>query len=79
MSTRPGIPGFRDATTAIRGVRLHHWVGGDPAGPPVLLWHGFLATGHAWREVAPRLAAAGLAVLVVDMRGYGDSDKRWFP
>lgn len=69
------IPGFRSETRAVDGVRLHYWMGGDPAGQPVILWHGFLSTGYAWREVAPALAQAGLSVLVSDMRGYGDSDK----
>jgi pimeloyl-ACP methyl ester carboxylesterase len=41
----------------------------------VILWHGFLSTGFAWRDVAPALAKAGLSVLIPDMRGYGDSDK----
>jgi len=44
-------------------------------GQPAILWHGFLSTGFAWRGVAPALAEAGLAVLVPDMRGFGDSDK----
>jgi len=70
-----GIPGFRSETVAVGGVRLHYWIGGDPNGQPVVLWHGFLSTAYAWREVAPALAQAGLAVLVPDMRGYGDSDK----
>ena len=69
------IPGFTSETAHVDGVRLHYWVGGDPEGPPVLLWHGFLGTSYSWRQVAPGLAAAGLAVLVPDMRGYGDSDK----
>jgi pimeloyl-ACP methyl ester carboxylesterase len=69
------IPGFRDDTATISGVRLHYWLGGDPNGQPVILWHGFLSTGYAWREVAPVLADAGLAVLIPDMRGFGDSDK----
>ncbi len=69
------IPGFTSKTASVAGVRLHYRVGGDPDGPPVLLWHGFLGTGYAWRTVAPALADAGLAVLVPDMRGYGDSDK----
>ena len=69
------IPGFRSATATVAGVRLHYWLGGDPGGQPVVLWHGFLATGYTWREVAPALADAGLSVLVPDMRGYGDSDK----
>jgi pimeloyl-ACP methyl ester carboxylesterase len=41
----------------------------------VLLWHGFLATGYAWRKVATALAQNGYSVLIPDMRGYGDSDK----
>ena len=69
------IPGFRSETVAVAGVRLHYWIGGDPDGQPVILWHGFLSTGFAWRDVAPALAEAGLSVLVPDMRGYGDSDK----
>ncbi len=69
------IPGLRSETVTIGGVRLHYWVGGDPGGQPVVLWHGFLGTSYSWREVAPALAQAGLAVLVPDMRGYGDSDK----
>jgi len=69
------IPGFRGDTVTVNGVRLHYWLGGDPRGQPVVLWHGFLSTGYAWREVAPALADAGLAVLIPDMRGFGDSDK----
>jgi pimeloyl-ACP methyl ester carboxylesterase len=69
------ISGFRSDTVAVNGVRLHYWVGGNPDGKPVLLWHGFLSTGYAWHKVAPALAEAGLAVLIPDMRGFGDSDK----
>lgn len=69
------IPGFRSVTVAVAGVRLHYWIGGRPEGRPVILWHGFLSTGYAWREVATALATAGMAVLVPDMRGFGDSDK----
>jgi pimeloyl-ACP methyl ester carboxylesterase len=69
------ISGFRSDTVTVDGVLLHYWVGGRPDGQPVILWHRFLSTGYAWREVAPALASAGLSVLVPDMRGYGDSDK----
>jgi len=69
------ISGFESKSTRVGGVRLHYWTGGDPTGQPVILWHGFLSTAYAWREVAPALAEAGLSVLVPDMRGYGDSDK----
>jgi pimeloyl-ACP methyl ester carboxylesterase len=59
----------------MKGVRLHYWIGGDPEGQPVLLWHGFLSTSYEWHKVAPALAQAGVAVLIPDMREFGDSDK----
>ena len=74
-SSPVSIPGFTRATVSVNGVRLHYWLGGNPSGPPVLLWHGFLSTSLGWRYVMPRLAQAGYAVLVPDMRGYGDSYK----
>lgn len=69
------ISGFKSETVNVGGVRLHYRLGGDPNGRPVLLWHGFLGTGYVWRKVMPVLAEAGYAVLVPDMRGFGDSDK----
>lgn len=69
------VSGFKSETARVGGVRLHYWVGGALDGPPVLLWHGFLSTGYAWRKVMPALVDAGCAVLVPDMRGFGDSDK----
>ena len=71
----PPIDGFTSDTASLGGVRLHYLLGGNPSGPPVLLWHGFLSTSQEWRKVMPALAEAGYAVLVPDMRGYGDSDK----
>jgi pimeloyl-ACP methyl ester carboxylesterase len=69
------IPEFTRNTVSSHGVRLHYLLGGDPNGPPVLLWHGFLSTSYGWRKLMHALASAGLAVLVPDMRGYGDSAK----
>jgi len=69
------IANFRSETAVVNGVRLHYWIGGNPNGTPVLLWHGFLGTGYSWHKVMPLLAEAGFSILVPDMRGYGDSDK----
>jgi pimeloyl-ACP methyl ester carboxylesterase len=69
------IAGFSNKTANLGGVRLHYLLSGNPNGPPVLLWHGFLSTSQEWREVMPALAEAGYSVLAPDMRGYGDSDK----
>lgn len=75
MVEKAQIEGLRSETVTVGGVRLHYWIGGPADGRPVLLWHGFLSTAYAWRDVAPELAKAGMAVLVPDMRGFGDSDK----
>src|SRR5450755_3496348 len=69
------IEHFESATARVGGVTLNYWLGGDPNGPPVLLWHGFLGTCYSWHKVMPLLAEAGYAVLVPDMRGFEDSDK----
>lgn len=67
------LPGFdvRDVETS--GARVHLAVAGD--GPPVLLLHGHPQTHLTWYRVAPRLVAAGHAVVAADLRGYGDSAK----
>ena len=75
QSTAQMIANFREETAQINGIRFHYWIGGNPGGPPVLLWHGFLGTGFSWHKVMPLLAEAGFAVLTPDMRGYGDPDK----
>jgi len=69
------IAGFESAYAAVNKVRLHYWIGGSEGGQPIILWHGFLSTGYAWRAVAPLLAGAGFRVLIPDLRGFGDSDK----
>jgi pimeloyl-ACP methyl ester carboxylesterase len=69
------IPGFADRDAEVGDVRLHYRLGGDLDGPPVLLQHGWAGTSYTWRHVAARLAAAGCAVLIPDLRGYGDSGK----
>ena len=44
---------------------------GPPAGPPVVLLHGFPDDVHAYDGVVPALAVAGWRVLVPYLRGYG--------
>ncbi len=52
---------------------MHHAViGGE--GVPILLVHGWMGSWYHWRHVMPLLAARH-AVIAVDARGYGDSDK----
>jgi len=74
-TSAPRPVGFTSHIASVNSVHLHYWLGGDPHRPPVLLWHGFLSTSLEWRRVMRLLAQAGYAVLVPNMRGYGDSDK----
>jgi hypothetical protein len=58
------ISGFCSLTIRVEGVRLHSRIGGDHGDQPVILWHGFLSTRYAWREVAPALAHAGMSIMI---------------
>ncbi len=49
-------------------------VSGPEDGRPVLLLHGFPQTHAIWHKVAPQLSAH-FALVMPDLRGYGDSDK----
>lgn len=55
------------------GVQISYEVHGE--GRPVVLLHGFPDSGHVWRHQVSALTAAGFQVIVLDMRGYGESDQ----
>jgi len=67
----PLFEGFTTDLVAVGGAQLYVRHGGS--GPPVLLLHGHPRTGATWHRVAPQLVAAGHAVVVPDLRGYGRS------
>lgn len=67
------MPGFAARDVETSGARIHLATAGS--GPPVLLLHGHPQTHLTWHRVAPRLVAAGYAVVAADLRGYGDSAK----
>ena len=77
VSGAPNLPeGFTDTFTSryidTGEARLHAVIGGD--GPPLLLVHGWPETWYAWRLMMPTLAQ-DFAVIAVDQRGIGLSDK----
>jgi pimeloyl-ACP methyl ester carboxylesterase len=68
----------------IGGVRVHAqaWAAGEIDGPEpcaFALIHGFAGSSYSWRELAPRLAARGHAVLALDLPGFGYSERRNWP
>ena len=69
----PAQAGLQQHSLRVGGVRLHYAEMGS--GNPVLLLPGWPEDGHAWRKVAPLLAARGRRVVILDPRGFGDSDK----
>jgi pimeloyl-ACP methyl ester carboxylesterase len=57
----------------IDGTRFHYMTAGT--GDPVLLIPGWPQSWIAWRKVLPLLVSAGRRVVVLDPRGFGESDK----
>lgn len=62
-------------TVPTNGLRLHVAQAGAPAGPLVILLHGFPDFWYGWRRQIPALAEAGYWVWAPDQRGYNLSDK----
>lgn len=73
MTAMPLFPGFatHDIVTA-PGITIHALSGGS--GPALLLLHGHPQTHAIWHRVAPVLAQH-FALVIADLRGYGDSAK----
>src|SRR5690349_5922165 len=57
----------------VDGTRFHYVTAGS--GDPVLLIPGWPESWIAWRKVVPLLVGAGRRVVVLDPRGFGESDK----
>jgi dienelactone hydrolase len=61
--------------TATDGTKLKGtFFSGGKAGPGVLLLHQCNQQRKGWDGLASQLAAAGISVLTLDFRGYGDSE-----
>ncbi len=63
----------RDEWVIVDGLNFYYrdWGG---SGEPIVLLHGLASTSHIWDMVAPILAQ-NHAVIAVDQRGHGESDK----
>jgi 2-hydroxymuconate-semialdehyde hydrolase len=59
----------------LAGVRLYYYAAGTRGvGEPVVFLHGFPTSGHLWTDVVP-LVPAGHRVVVLDLLGFGRSDR----
>src|ERR1700735_5808035 len=74
LSTSKIPAGFTEKTAQANGVTLNYAIGGaGPAGPALVLLHGYPQTWYMWRKVMPALAER-LTVIAPDLRGSGGSD-----
>lgn len=62
---------LRAHSVEVNGIRLHYRAGGD--GPPLLLLHGFTATGAWWGPLLESLAE-NYTTIVPDLPGHGGSE-----
>ena len=59
----------------VNGARLYYYAAGSRgAGEPVVFLHGFPTSSHLWTDVVS-LVPKGHRVVVVDLLGYGRSDR----
>jgi pimeloyl-ACP methyl ester carboxylesterase len=59
----------------VGGARLYYFAAGTRgAGEPLVLLHGFPTSSHLWGKLVP-LLPAGHRVVVVDLLGFGRSDR----
>lgn len=68
-------PNLRDESVDVDGLTLHVVKAGPPAGPLLVMLHGFPEFWWAFRHQIPFFARAGYHVIVPDQRGYNASDK----
>ncbi|KAF7554634.1 hypothetical protein G7Z17_g2811 [Cylindrodendrum hubeiense] len=61
----------------IKGNRIAYGLYGT--GEPVVLIHGTPSSSLIWRNIVPKLVAAGYKVHVFDLLGYGLSERPWDP
>ncbi|GAB5467707.1 MAG: alpha/beta fold hydrolase [Rhodospirillales bacterium] len=66
---------LREGYAETNGLLTHFVEAGPPAGPPVVLLHGWPQTWYEWHAVMPLLTAAGYRLIAPDLRGLGDSER----
>ncbi len=66
--------GFEARGFDVNGVRIFARTGGRAGAPPLLMLHGFPQTHAIWHRVA-QVLAPHFALVLPDLRGYGDSAK----
>jgi pimeloyl-ACP methyl ester carboxylesterase len=66
----PPPPGFERLTLDVNGYSFDAGACGPTDAPLVLFLHGWPSFADSWREIMPRVSAAGYRAVAVDQRGY---------
>lgn len=61
--------------TTPQGQQLAYRELGDPKDRAIVLVHGLFTSSRSWDQIGPQLAARGMWVIMVDLRGHGESAK----
>lgn len=62
----------RKSVTTADGLAMTYVEAGDPAGPPLILLHGYTDNSRSWSLLAPLLP--GRRLLMLDLRGHGGTE-----
>jgi pimeloyl-ACP methyl ester carboxylesterase len=73
MAEPPAVDGVRHRWVEARGLKFHVAEAGE-GDDVVLCLHGWPQHWYEWRDLLPRLAAAGHRAIAMDLRGFGWSD-----
>jgi pimeloyl-ACP methyl ester carboxylesterase len=73
MAELPEVEGVRHRWVEARGLRFHLAEAGE-GDDVVLCLHGWPQHWYEWRDLLPRLAAAGHRAIAMDLRGFGWSE-----
>jgi pimeloyl-ACP methyl ester carboxylesterase len=69
------LAGVESRSVLIAGHRVHYLAEGPRAGQAIVLVHGLGGSAEEWQNLAPRLTKAGFRVYLVDLPGFGRSEK----
>lgn len=69
VPTQEGWVAARQGVTTADGLAMTYVEAGDPAGPPLILLHGYTDNARSWSLLAPLLT--GRRLLMLDLRGHG--------
>ncbi len=69
------VSGVESRSVLIEGHRVHYLAEGPADGPAIVLVHGLGGSAEEWQNLAPRLTKAGFRVYLLDLPGFGRSEK----